>query len=149
MPVVVETLPPPVQKPKRKRAPPRLRPPPPTPVVAPPPQAPPMVRYATRLNIFSGHQMPLVADTCPSALPTPRASPSVAWTRQPTRHIAEILHGCWCIQAGRSLCDQPHSPSQRHVFSDLGISDCPTLSQSQAPIDAILERMMAGKQAWE
>jgi hypothetical protein len=52
MPVVVETPPPPVEKPKRKRAPPRPRPPPPTPAIAPPPQAPPMIRYAPRLNFF-------------------------------------------------------------------------------------------------
>lgn len=88
MPVVVETLPPPVQKPKRKRAPPRLRPPPPTPVVAPPPQAPPMVRYATRLNIFSGHQMPLwlIRARPPCLPPVPRQ----AWPGQDNQHDTSL-----------------------------------------------------------
>jgi hypothetical protein len=44
----------------------------------------------------------------------------------------------------------PTAPSQRHLFSYLGISDGNVYTSNLKPaIDAILERMTAGKQAWD
>lgn len=44
----------------------------------------------------------------------------------------------------------PTAPSQRHLFSYLGISDGNVYTSNLKPaIDAILERMTTGKAAWE